>query len=63
MAGGGLRGLDFIEELTLIIVSCMKRRSYHSLCNLYAIYIYTHTYKSLLKESDIITYFLETELF
>lgn len=59
MAGGGLRGLDFIEELTLIIVNCKKRESFHCLCNLYAI----HTYKIKLKAFQFITYFLETELF
>lgn len=41
MAGGGLRGLDFIKELTLIIVNCKKRGGFHCLCNLCT--IYTHT--------------------
>lgn len=33
MAGGGLRGLDFIEQLTLIIVRSKKRGSFHCSCN------------------------------
>lgn len=41
MAGGGLRGLDFIKELTLIIVNCKKRGGFHCLCNLCT--MYTHT--------------------
>lgn len=60
MAGGGLRGLDFIEQLTLIIVNCEERGSFHCLCNTYMLYAHI---KILLKALDIIMYFLKRELF
>lgn len=38
MAGGGFRGLDFIQELTLIITNCTKRGISNCLYNLLTVY-------------------------